>query len=132
MPTTPVKLVEPDHPILHPALDAEQIEIVASYGRCCDYQYGDKIFEHGQRDAPFVVLKSGRVEIFECMTPGERRLIAHVIPGRFIGDLSMFTGEPTVAEAEASEACEALILQRPIFASSSPNTPTSARSSSSA
>ena len=114
-PATPpkaVEMVDPAHPVLHPALTAEQIEIVARYGECCEYKVGQRIFEHGQRDAPFIVLKSGHVEIYERMSSDKRRLIAHVIPSRFIGDLSMFTGEPTVAEGEASEPCEALILER--------------------
>ncbi|MEM7626927.1 MAG: FAD-dependent oxidoreductase [Planctomycetota bacterium] len=106
------ELVDPAHPVLHPELDSEQISTVARYGRSCTFAPGDTLFRHGQRDAPFVVLKTGRVDIFERTSPTERHLIAKVIAGRFIGDQSMFTGEPTVAEAEAAEPCEALILER--------------------
>ncbi|MEM8737203.1 MAG: FAD-dependent oxidoreductase [Planctomycetota bacterium] len=111
--TTPhFELVDPKHPRLHPELSAEHLQIIADYGECCSYQEGDTIFTHGQRDAPFVVLKTGSVAVYERMSPGKRRLIANVLERRFIGDLSMFTGEPTVAEAEADEPCEALILER--------------------
>ncbi|MEM1027907.1 MAG: FAD-dependent oxidoreductase [Planctomycetota bacterium] len=106
------ELVDPTHPQLHPRLSDEHQQFALRYGRCCTYNVGDRLFEHGQRDAPFIVLKSGKVDIFERLSPDQRRLIAHVIEGRFIGDLSMFTGEPTVAEAEAIEPCEAIILTR--------------------
>jgi thioredoxin reductase (NADPH) len=106
------ELVDPTHPRLHPALDAEPMRVVAEYGRCCDFNEGDTLFTHGQRDAPFIVLKSGRVDIYEKTSPRDRKLIAQVIPGRFIGDISMFTGEPTVAEAVAAERCEAYLLER--------------------
>ncbi|MEM9883929.1 MAG: cyclic nucleotide-binding domain-containing protein, partial [Planctomycetota bacterium] len=112
MAVTDFELVDPTHSQLHPALDEAQMAAVARYGRCCTYAAGEQVFEHGQRDAPFVVLKSGAVDIYERTDPQKRRRIAHVIAGRFIGDLSMFTGEPTVAEAEAAADCEAYILER--------------------
>ncbi|MEL7086933.1 MAG: FAD-dependent oxidoreductase [Planctomycetota bacterium] len=109
---TSFELVDPTHPQLHPELTAEQIETVGRYGRCRPFSPGERLFNHGQRDAPFIVLKAGRVDVYERHSPTQRQLIAHVVPGRFIGDLSMFTGEPTVAEAEAAEPCEALVLER--------------------
>jgi len=112
MTTKTFELVDPAHPQLHPRLSDDHLEIVGRYGKCCVYEPGDMLFNHGQRDAPFVVLKSGKVDIYERLSADSRQLIAHVIEKRFIGDLSMFTGEPTVAEAEAIEPCEAFILTR--------------------
>ncbi len=107
------EIVDPTHPTLHPALSDEQLELVARYATCRVYELGETMFRHGQRDAPFIVLKAGKVDIYERNSPTQRTLIANVIPRRFIGDLSMFTGEPTVAECEAGERCEAYVLERP-------------------
>ncbi|MEM8494515.1 MAG: FAD-dependent oxidoreductase [Planctomycetota bacterium] len=106
------EIVEPTHPTLHPALSDTQLECVASLGACRVYKKGETIFRHGQRDAPFVVLKAGGANIFERQACGTRTLIAKVIERRFIGDLAMFTGEPTLAECEAAERCEAYALDR--------------------
>lgn len=107
-----IQLVEPTHATLHPALTEDQLECVARFAVCHEYAKGDVLFEHGQRDAPFIVLETGSVDIFEKSADDSRRLIARVIAKRFIGDLSMFTGEPTLAEAVATEPCRALVMGR--------------------
>ncbi|MEO1235847.1 MAG: FAD-dependent oxidoreductase [Planctomycetota bacterium] len=112
MPQATFELVDPEHPRLHPELSDEHGEIVMRYGTCRRYAEGETLFTHGQRDAPFIWLRSGKVDIHERSGPDARQLIAHVIAGRFIGDIAMFTGEPTVAEAEAAVDCEACVLER--------------------
>jgi len=105
-------IVDPEHPVLHPVLDERQMGELAAVATCREYACGDVMFTHGQRDAPLIVLETGSVDIFDRTQPGDT-LIARVIAGRFIGDLSMFTGEPTVAECVASEPVRALLIERP-------------------
>ncbi|MEM7575994.1 MAG: FAD-dependent oxidoreductase [Planctomycetota bacterium] len=111
-PARHIEIVDPTHPTLHPALSDAQLEQVAALGACRVYEPGEQLFKHGQRDAPFIVLKTGSAKVYEAQACGERTHIADVIARRFIGDLSMFTGEPTLAECEASERCEAYQLDR--------------------
>ncbi len=108
----PFELVDPADPRLHPALSDKQLDAVARFASCREFAEGDVMFEQGQRDAPFIIVKSGRADIYENLPGGDRRVIAHVIARRFIGDLSMFTGQPTLAECVAAEPCEALVMDR--------------------
>ena len=107
-----VELVDPTHPTLHPALTEAQLECIARFAVCQEFEPGDVLFKHGQREAPFIVLESGKADIYERLADGSRRLIAVVIADRFIGDLSMFTGQPTLAECEAAEHCRTLVMDR--------------------
>ncbi|MEM8782744.1 MAG: FAD-dependent oxidoreductase [Planctomycetota bacterium] len=103
-------LVDPTHPRLHPKLTEDQLCEVAQYAACQRFEPGQLLFKQGQRHAPFVVLRQGKVNVYDKQTPHHRVLIAHCIAGRFIGDLSMFTGEPTIAMCEAAQECEAYVL----------------------
>ncbi|MEM1209618.1 MAG: FAD-dependent oxidoreductase [Planctomycetota bacterium] len=105
-------LVPPDDPVLHPALTERQLREVAALAHCREYAPGEVMFEQGQRNAPLIVLESGSVDIYDRTQPGDT-LIARVIAGRFVGDLAMFTGEPTLAECVASEPVRALIIDQP-------------------
>ncbi|MEO0587080.1 MAG: FAD-dependent oxidoreductase [Planctomycetota bacterium] len=104
-------IVDPEHAVLHPALSERQMEQVARVAVCREYASGEVMFQHGQRDAPLFVLERGSVDIFDRTQPGDT-LIARVIEGRFVGDVSIFTGEPTVAECVASEPVRALTVER--------------------
>ncbi len=63
------------------------------------------------RDDTFFVLHSGRVEFFYRGPDGDR-FINTLLPGTFIGDLSIFTGEPTIAACIAAEPSRALVMSR--------------------
>ena len=75
------------------------------------YAAGDVLYEQGTREAPFIVLRSGRVEFFDRGPDGDR-YVATLLPGTFIGDLDVFTGEPTLVACVAVEDCRALVMTR--------------------
>src|SRR3954470_12161761 len=70
---------------------------------------GETLFEQGQRDTPFYVVLSGAVDIIDRQPDGDR-YFTQCQAGTFIGDISMFTGEPTLARGVVAEETSLLVL----------------------
>ena len=100
---TPVEdFLDPDDPILFPRLTASQVEYLAEIGSQMSFARGDEVFAHGQRETPLYVVQSGAVDIIDQAPEGDRYFTQCRV-GTFIADLSMFTGEPTLAAGFAAE-----------------------------
>ena len=87
------------HAVAFPTLDAAQIE---SLGRCTgmslkQYRAGQPLFQCGERDFKFFVVKSGEVEILDETGDKPRTVVVHQA-GEFTGDVSQLTGNPAVVE----------------------------------
>jgi thioredoxin reductase (NADPH) len=94
--------------VAFPKLDEAQL---AALGRCPltklkHYRDGEKLFEVGQRDWRFYVIKSGRVEIVDESGDAPKTVTVHG-PGEFTGDESQLTGSPALVSAVARGDCEA-------------------------
>ena len=89
-------------PVLFPRLSEAKIERLAERGERRVYEKDELLFEQGQRDAPFFVIENGTVDIID-RRPNEELWFARMDGGTFIGDVSMFTGEPTIAAGVAVE-----------------------------
>ncbi len=100
---TPVEdFLDPDHPTLFPRLTQEQMEYLAEIGTQHTFARGDLVWEHGQRDTPLWVIQSGAVDVIDQAPEGDR-YFTQCRPGTFAADISMFTGEPTLAAGFAAE-----------------------------
>ena len=99
-------------PVLYPRLAAHKMEMLAAKGRRRSFAAGEVLYEQGERDAPFFVIESGRVD-FVDRKPGKEIWIAEADAGTFIGDIATFTGEPAIAECVASEPTEVIAFDRP-------------------
>jgi thioredoxin reductase (NADPH) len=95
------------HSVAFPKLDEGQL---ASLGRCPlttlkRYRGGETLFEAGDRDFKFFVVKSGEVEIRD--ESGEApKTIAALGPGEFTGDVSQVTGGPAIVSGVARGDCD--------------------------
>src|ERR671931_1602760 len=100
---TPVEdFLDPDDPTLFPRLTPEQIEYLAEIGTQLTFARGDVVLEHGQRETPLYVVRSGAIDVIDHAPEGDR-YFAQCRAGTFAADISMFTGEPTLAAAYAAE-----------------------------
>src|SRR3954465_10469810 len=100
---TPVEdFLAPDDPTLFPRLTPEQIEYLAEIGTQLTFARGEVVFEHGQRETPLYVVQSGAVDVIDHAPEGDR-YFTQCRPGTFAADISMFTGEPTLAAGYAAE-----------------------------
>src|SRR3954471_14679274 len=108
---TPVEdFLDPDHPTLFPRLTPEQIEYLARIGTQLSFARGELVFEHGQRETPLYVIVSGALDIIDRAPEGDR-YFTQCREGTFAADISMFTGEPTLAAAFAAEPTSLLAVQ---------------------
>ncbi len=80
-------------------------------GRTESFQPGEVLYEHAVREAPFYVIESGRVELVD-RKPGKDVHIAAADGGTFIGDIAVFTGEPTISACVAVEPTETIVFER--------------------
>ncbi len=96
-------------PVLFPRLSEEEIERLAARGERRVYEKDELLFDQGQRDAPFFVIEHGTVDITD-RRPHEELWFARMDGGTFIGDVSMFTGEPTIAAGVAVEPTSTIVF----------------------
>jgi thioredoxin reductase (NADPH) len=94
-------MTAPDlHGLAFPVLDDEQ---VAELGSCSSatpmhFRPGDSLFQAGDRDVKFFIVRSGLIEILD----GTTRIATH-LQGEFTGDVSHLTGGVAMVSAVARE-----------------------------
>jgi thioredoxin reductase (NADPH) len=101
-------------PVLFPRLPEAKMERLAERGERRVYEKDEVLFEQGQRNAPFFVIENGTVDIID-RRPNEELWFARMDGGTFIGDVSMFTGEPTVAAGVAVEPTSTIVFEQPLL-----------------
>ena len=110
-PPTPVSgFLDPDDPILFPRLTAAQIKQLAEHAETVSFSPGDILFKQGQRDTPFFVVLSGAVDIIDHQPPDGDHYFTQCQAGTFVADISMFTGEPTLARGVIAEETSVLVM----------------------
>jgi len=97
--------------LLYPRLSEAKIEKLAKLGESRSFAAGETLYEQGRRDAPFLVIASGRVRLLD-RKPGKDIWIAEADAGTFLGDIATFTGEPAIAECVAGEPTEVVAFER--------------------
>jgi CRP-like cAMP-binding protein len=100
----PVSSAEtPDMHGAYPRLSEPQIQALAAYGMRRRTRLGDVLFREGDPTCDFFVVLEGKVAIVEGYgAAGERVLSVHD-PGRFLGELSLLTGEAVFVTAVVRE-----------------------------
>src|SRR5262245_12666569 len=89
--------------LIYPRLSDSKMEWLRKRGgHEKSFEPGDVLYEHAVRDAPFFVIEAGLVE-FVDRKPGKDVYIAQADAGTFIGDIAIFTGEPTISACVAIE-----------------------------
>ncbi len=84
---------------------AGQLEVVR-------FKAGEQLFQIGEPGEALFVIRTGAVEAFFKNDTGERITLEAVMPGGFIGELSLLDSGPRSASAVATEDTEALRLNR--------------------
>ncbi|GAB6986218.1 FAD-dependent oxidoreductase [Nocardioides pyridinolyticus] len=99
----------PDTAGAYPRLTDEQIMLLARYGERRRLPKGATLFCEGDRDCSVFVVLDGRVAVLQEGGPeADPRVIAVHARGRFVGDLSMLTGQAVYVTAVAQTDVEAL------------------------
>src|SRR5918992_1876228 len=98
--------------VIYPRLsDRKMAWLSERGGERKSFEPGEVLYEHAVRDAPFFVIEHGLVE-FVDRKPGKDVHIAQADAGTFIGDIAVFTGEPTISACVAVEPTEVIAFDR--------------------
>jgi thioredoxin reductase (NADPH) len=107
----PRELVEtPDLNGAYPRLDDSGIAALAPLGRRRRVQPEEVLFREGDRDCQFFVVLAGMVASVERYGTAEENVISVHGRGRFLGELSLLTGEGSYYTAVAAEEGEVLAV----------------------
>lgn len=85
-----------------PTLDQDMTARVAAYGDEERIPRGTLIFERGQRDLDFFLIREGEIEIFDIDAEGRRRTVTMHDAGQFTGELHLLNGRQTLLWASAN------------------------------
>src|ERR1700741_1342860 len=97
--------------VMYPRLSDAKIERLKQKGDLVHYEAGDVLYEQGQRNAPWLVIVSGSVHIVDRQ-PDRNVWVAEADDRTFVGDIAIFTGEPTIQAAIAAEPTEVISFDR--------------------
>jgi thioredoxin reductase (NADPH) len=97
--------------VLFPRLSDAKLEWLGKRGRRRTVAPGEVLYEHAVRDAPFFVIERGLVEFID-RKPGKDVYIAQADGRTFIGDIAVFTGEPTISACVAVEPTDVIEFDR--------------------
>jgi thioredoxin reductase (NADPH) len=98
--------------VFYPRLsDAKLTWLRERGGERRSFEPGEVLYEHAVREAPFFVIERGLVEFVE-RKPGKDVHVAQADAGTFIGDIAVFTGEPTISACVAVEPTDVIAFDR--------------------
>src|SRR5215470_7851636 len=96
-------------PFLAPPLNDEQLALLRRYGQERPTRPGQVLFREGDRTYDFIAILSGTVGVVDHEA-GAVRELAILGPGRFVAELSLFTGERVFATAVVREPGSVLVV----------------------
>jgi thioredoxin reductase (NADPH) len=110
-PARPGDITEtPDLQGAYPRLSDAQIAALAAHGNRRDTQAGEILFREGDRDCDFYVVLAGHVASVEEQGTRQEHIISVHGRGRFLGELSLLTGERSFYTALSLDAGEVLAV----------------------
>jgi thioredoxin reductase (NADPH) len=100
----------PDTAGAYPRLTDHQLSVLAASGRCRETAAGDILIRVGETDYDLLVVLEGKIATLDESGP-EPEVIAVHGPGRFLGELSMLTGQASPFTAQVRQ--DGAVLQVP-------------------
>src|ERR1044071_10461486 len=101
-----------DRDAAFPRLREALIAPIDAAGKRRPITAGEILFKAGDRDSAFYVVLSGRVAIIDAYGTKKERVLGVHEAQRFVGELSLVTGQPTYTTAVVRENGEAIELTR--------------------
>ena len=90
-------------------LSAPALRALIDHLKPVSYSQGSTIIRQGEAAGPMYIVREGRIRIFTG--PSDRAInVAFFREGDYFGELSVLTGEPRAASAEAASDCRLLAL----------------------
>jgi len=97
-----------------PIFTSAQIVRVAAHGQIRPFHKGEILIEAGDKNVPFFVVRTGKVEIIRPSDSAEALVVVHG-PGQFTGEVNMLSGRPSLVLARGGESGEVIELDHDRF-----------------
>ena len=110
MPQSRHSLIETRRDQIFPALEPAEVGRLWRFGELKSYMAGDRIITTGEIAPGAFVILAGRVQVTHRGMPGHSELIVTHGPGSFMGELAQLSGRPSLVDAYAKEAVQALLI----------------------
>jgi len=108
---------QPVHPLIDarrdqmfPVLEPAEVGRLWRFGELKSYAAGDRIVATGEIAPGAFVVLAGRLDVTRRGMLGHSELIVTHGPGSFMGELAQLSGRPSLVDADAKEAVEALLI----------------------
>src|SRR3712207_3972148 len=88
--------------LLYPRMSDAKIAKLEHRGKRRSFAAGELLYDQGARDAPFFVVDEGEVQFIDRRPEGDIP-IATADRRTFLGDIAVFTGEPSISACIALE-----------------------------
>src|SRR3954464_12117960 len=95
---------------MFPTLEAAEIERVRRFGQVRSFGAGEALAKVGDKGLGLTIILDGKVDITQHDPSGRRVPIVTHEPGAFMGELAQLAGRPSLVDAYAQGAVEALII----------------------
>ena len=99
------------HDQMFPTLDQEDIDRLRRFGELRSYGAGERIVTAGEVSPGLILVLSGKVEVAQNSPFDRREIIVTHGPGQFSGELAQLSARPSLVDAEAVGAVDALVIR---------------------
>jgi CRP-like cAMP-binding protein len=99
------------------SLDPDSLGAVARRTVIRVYEKGSLVYLEGEPVSGLFVVASGQIRVFKMSTDGREQDLFHASVGESINEASALDGQPTMANAQATEASVVLLIGREALAS---------------
>ena len=91
------------------------LERLASRLLSCCFAPGEIVLRQGDPGHDFFIVQSGEVSVVVGRPGGSTAEAARLGPGKFVGEMSLMTGEPRSATVAAASECEMVKVDKEAF-----------------
>src|SRR6185312_6691071 len=103
-------LIEQRRGQMFPQLDADDIARLERFGEHATFSAGQRMVTTGEISPGLFVIHSGNVAVTQRSPEGTSQLITTYGPGHFMGELAQLSSRPSLVDAHAQSAVEALVI----------------------
>src|SRR5271155_1698168 len=110
MPQSGHPLIEARRDQMFPVLELDEIDRLWRFGEFKSYPAGERMVATGEIAPGAFVILAGRVDVTQRGREGQSELIVTHGPGSFQGELAQLSDRPSLVDAIATEAVEAIVI----------------------
>jgi thioredoxin reductase (NADPH) len=103
-------LIEARRDQMFPVLQPAEIARLSRFGTPRSYAAGERIVATGEISPGAFIILAGRVDVVQRDGRGHSQLIVTNGPGSFMGELAQLSDRPSLVDADAKAAVEALVI----------------------